>query len=72
VVLRLASVYTGGNYYLFGYIVGEHSGVSSPAGFATAALGAYIPQAGRCGIIVNSDQIGTGLGVCDYLLNEFT
>lgn len=73
VVLRLFSYYSGGNYYFYGYIMGEMGDAYLPDNFATGALGASgAPQAGRCGIIVNSDGVGTGYGYCDFLDNEFT
>lgn len=71
VPVQLKMDYTGAVYTGVPSIIGE-DGSGAPAGGSTPAVTAYLPSAGRAGIICNSDALGTGIGLVDWFYDEFT
>lgn len=68
--LRLLCYFSGGNYYLVGYVISESRTPENVAGFITPVLG-WMPTAGRAGILYESAG-GSAYSDCDWFSNEFT
>lgn len=59
--------YSGGNYYLNGYLITESGNLANITGFTTGII-SWLPCAGRAGIFTKQNG---NYGLCDWFYNTF-